>query len=193
MIPKISPKNSKLSSICPPSKVPDKYSPRTCILDQPSSQCIPFSQRQIGSCVAACTLHFGHRACRWKIHNMIVLVSPSHILNRNIALLVITRETESMVLDEFKVSLLPDNPPFMLPFELLEACYHCREHPGIWAAYLRIVNQFLPDIIGHILGCSNEDVIQRNIAVATTHRGIWTRCAVYLMATIRDTKTHYVV
>jgi len=186
---KTSPKNSKLSPIRPPSKVPEKYPPTTQILKQPSSQCIPSSQRVICSWAAACTRSIGQRVSSGSIHNVIVLVQPRHNLIRNNALLVIGKETMSTVSNDFKVSLLSDNPLLNLPVKLLESFFRHREASGIWGLRLTIIIRFLPDKVDHILGWRWEDIIQRMVAAATTHRCLRTICAVGLLATINDAKS----
>jgi len=134
----------------------------------------------------------GHRACSGRIHNVIVLTQPSHILISNNALLVRGKETKSTVSDDFKVSQLFDNPLLKLPFKLLEACFRRRETSWIWAPRLTIIIRFLPDIIDHIFGWSWEDVIQRKVGAATTHRRVGTICAVGLLATINNAKKRWV-
>jgi hypothetical protein len=104
----------------------------------------------------------------------------------NNSLLIIGKETKSMVSDDFKVSLLSDNPLLNVPFKLLETCFHRREDSWIWAPCLTIIIRFLPNIVNHILGWSWEDVIQRELGAATTQRRLGTICAIGLLATIND-------
>jgi len=72
----------------------------------------------------------------------------------------------------------------MRPLKLLEAWFHRREASWIWAWCRTIIIRFLPDIVDPILGCRWEDVIQRKVAAAATHRHLCTICAVGLWATI---------
>jgi hypothetical protein len=58
---------------------------------------------------------------------------------------------------------------------------------------LTIIIQFLPAVVDHIIGWRLEDVIQRKVAAATTHRRVGTICAVGLLATINDTTKRWVV
>jgi len=53
--------------------------------------------------------------------------------------------------------------------------------------------RFLPNIINHILAWRWEDAIHRKVAVATTQRGLGTRCAGGLLAMISDAKERRVV
>jgi hypothetical protein len=107
-------------------------------------------------------------------------------------LLVIGKKTKSTVSDDFTVLLLSDNPLLKLPLKLLEACFHCREASWICAPRLTIIIQFLPDIVDHILGWRWEDVLQRKVAAATTHRRLGTIRAITLLATIDNSKKHRV-
>ena len=135
----------------------------------------------------------GQQACNRRIHNVIVHAQPSHILISNKALLVISKETKSTVSDDFKLSWLSDNHLLKLPFELLEACFRSREASWIWMPHLSIIIQFLPDIVVHILRWRQEDVIERMVATATKHRPLGTSCAISWLATMNDTKKHWVV
>jgi hypothetical protein len=126
--------------------VPEKCPPTAQILEQPTSECIPPSQRLIGSLVAACTLHTGQSACSGKIYNMIMLAWPSHILISNNALLVIGKITKSLVSDDLKVSLLSDYPLLTLPFKLLKACFHYQKASWICVPRPTMIIYLLPDI-----------------------------------------------
>jgi len=129
-------------------------------------------------------------------HSQKLLVTKIHfpeVLISNNTLLVIGKETKSTVPDDFKVSLLSDNPPFKLLVVLLEACLRPWEASWIWALHLSIIIRFLPNIIDHILGWRWEDVIQRKVVVATAHRRLGTRCAVSLLAMMNDAKKCWVV
>jgi hypothetical protein len=110
----------------------------------------------------------------------------------NPALLVILKETKSMVSDDFKVSLLSDSPLLKLAFKFLEACVCGRDASWIWAPRLTIIIQFLPDILNQILAWRCVDVIQMKVAAATTHRCLGTISAVALLATINDAKKRWV-
>jgi len=163
------------------------------VLEQPSSQCFRSSRLLLCSWAAACTLSIGQRGHSGWIHNVIVLALPSHILIHNNALPVICQETKSIVSDDFKVSLLPDNPPWMLHFECLESCVRCQEAAWIGVGHLSIIIQFLPNMIDYIVCWRSDDVIHRTVAVTSTHRHLGTRCACGMLATIHDAKKHWVV
>jgi len=193
MIPKTSPKSDKSSPICPPSKVPKIYPPIMRLLEHLSSQYITFSQWLIYSWAAGCTLPIGQRAHSGMICNVIVLALTSYFLISNSNLLGISKETKSTHLDDFQVSLLPDHPPWKIPFELLETCFCRREASWIWARHFSINIRFLPDMVDHILGWRWEEVIQGKVAVATTHRCLGARYAVGLLATINDVKQRLLV
>jgi hypothetical protein len=96
------------------------------------------------------------------------------------------KETKSTVSDDFKVSLLSDNPLLKLPFKLLETCFHHREASRILASRLTIIIQFLHDIVDHILGWRWEDVFQTKVAAVTTVRYLGTIYAVGLLPTINE-------
>jgi hypothetical protein len=68
--------------------------------------------------------------------------------------------TRSTVLDDFKVSLLPDNFLLKLPFKLLEACFHSWKASWIRVPHLTIIIQFLPNIVDPIFCSTLENVIQ---------------------------------
>jgi hypothetical protein len=91
-------------------------------------------------------------------------------------------------LDDFKVSLQSDNPHLKLPFKLLKAEFQCREASSIWVPLLTTIIRFLSNIIAHILGRRWEDVIQRKVAVPTTHMGLGNSWAFGLLATVYDNK-----
>jgi len=147
--------------------MPETYPPKTQILEQLSSQCIPSWQWLICSWAAACMLAIGQRACSGRIYNVIVLVQPSHIVIGNNAFLLIGKEIKSAVLDDFKVTLLSDNPPLKLSVELLEACFHHQEASWIWVLHLSIIIWLLSNIVDHILSWRWEEMIQTKIAAAT--------------------------
>jgi len=73
-----------------------------------------------------------------RIHKVIVLVSASHILVSNNTSLVIGTVTKSTILDDYKVSLLSDNPPFKLALQHLEASIYCRKVSWISVLHLSI-------------------------------------------------------
>jgi len=127
------------------------------------------------------------------IQNVIMVTLPSDILISNNALVVIGKETRSTVLDDFMVSLMPENPPLKLPWQLLEACFGHQESAWIWAVRLGSNIQLLPNIVDHILGCRWEPVILGKVAAVTTQRCLGTSCAVGLLATINDAKWGWVV
>jgi len=191
--PKPVQKNSKLSLIHRPSKVPQKYPPAMQILVQLCSQCIPFSQQQICSWAAACRLPIGQRAHSGRIHNVIVLGSPSHILICNNTLLIIGQETKSTVWNDFKESLLSANPPLKLPWELWEAYFHCQEASWIRVPYLSIIISFHHDVVDHILGWRWEDVMHWKVAVATKHRCQGARSAFGLLDMINNAEKCWAV
>jgi len=58
---------------------------------------------------------------------------------------------------------------------------------------LSIIIWFLPDVVKHILSWRSEDVIRRDVAAATAHRHLGTRCAIGLLATINDSERCLVV
>jgi len=139
------------------------------------------------------TLPIGLRVHSGRFHNVIVLAEQIHILNSINTWVVIGKEIQSTVSDAFKVLLLPDSPPLKLPFELLEACFHSQEASWIWVPCHGIIIRYLPDMTDHILGWRWEDVIQRKVAAATTHRCLGARCGVGLLAMVNDSKKHWVV
>jgi hypothetical protein len=65
--------------------------------------------------------------------------------------LVSGKETKRKVSDDFKASLLSDNPLLKLPFKLLEDHFSHRKASWIWALPLTIVIRFLLNIVDHIL------------------------------------------
>jgi len=163
------------------------------VLAQPSSQWIPSSQWLISSWAAAFALPIGQRACSGRIHNVMKLALPGHILISNNTLFVISEETKSRVPHEFNESLLPNNPLSKHPFKLLVAYFHCREYSWIWVLRLSIIIRFLPTIVNHILSCWWKDCIQGKVAAATTHRRLGTSFAAGSLAAINDTAQPRVV
>jgi len=99
----------------------------------------------------------------------------------------------SMDLDDFKVSLLSDNPLLKLPVKLLVACSHRREASLIYAPPLTINIDFLPDIFEYILGWRWENGIQRKVAAATMHTHLGASCVIGLLATVNVAKKCWVV
>jgi len=98
-----------------------------------------------------------------------------------------------MVSDDFKVSLLSDIPHMKLPMEHVNACASCREASRMCAPHLSIMIPFLHDIIDHVLAWRREDIIQWEVAAATTHTHLGSICAVGLGPTINDSRTGWVV
>jgi len=74
-----------------------------------------------------------------KIHNVIMLAWPSHILISNNPVLVIGKQTTITVSNDFKVSLLPDITLLMLPFKLFEVCFRRPEASRMWTPHLTII------------------------------------------------------
>jgi hypothetical protein len=86
-----------------------------------------------------------------------------------------SNETKSILLDDAKVLLLFDNPHLKLPFEHFDISVGCREASWIWMLCLSILMPApLPDIVDYILSWRSEDIIQRQVAVATTQRRLGT-------------------
>jgi len=69
--------------------------------------------------------------------------------------------------DDSKLSLLPDYLPLKLLFELLEASFCLQVAFCIWVSRIGIIIRFLSVITRHIHSWMWEDVIQRNVAMAT--------------------------
>ena len=111
----------------------------------------------------------------------------------NEGLLVISKDTNSTVSDDFKVSLLPYNPPMRLAFELWEACFHCREASWMLVPPCTIIFQFIHILIYHMLRWKCEHVSRGKVAAASTHNLLGTRCAISLLATINDETKCWVV
>jgi hypothetical protein len=83
---------------------------------------------------------------------VIVLTKPSHILISNKALLLSGKQTKIMVSDDFKVSLLFQNPLLKTSVKYLEDCLCGWEASCILAACLTIIIWLDPDIVNHMLG-----------------------------------------
>jgi len=98
-----------------------------------------------------------------------------------------------MVSDDLKVSMLFDNPPSKLPFELWEACFLHRRAAWNWVPHIHFIIQCLPDISDHILGWMWQDVMRRKVDATTMHTRPGTRYSIGLLATINDPTTRWVV
>jgi len=127
-------------------------------------------------------LHSDQTAQSGSIQNVIVCPLPSYILIMNTSLHLIGKETRS------SLSLLSDNPPLEVPFELSEDYCHRWEVCWIRAPPLRIILRLLSNVGDYIQGWRWDDIIQGKIAMDTTHCSLGTRCAVGLLDTINEAK-----
>jgi hypothetical protein len=95
------------------------------------------------------------------------------------------------VSDDFKESLLSDNPLFKCPLKLLKAGFCSPTASWMWMPRLTIIMLLIRDRVGLIFGWWCDNLIQTQVAVATRPRCQGNMSAISVLATIKDITMPY--